>query len=257
MYSILHQLFRDIKGGEIFTCFGLWHFIYLGIAVALGAFLLWYLRDKTAVVRDKTIYRLILAAFGLYMADFFLMPFAYGEISIEKLPFHACTCMCTMCFLSHHSSKLAKYRTYFALLGFVSNLVFSLYPAGVMWNAVHPLSYRAWQTLLFHGVMAVYGLLVLIYDNKPRKFRYVLGVTGGMAVWALIGSYSYSGSVEGYNYAFNWFYVVQDPFNTFPAEIAPYLMPILNVFLFTVAQMLVLWVVSIAVKGRKRQVPSA
>jgi len=256
MYSFWHQICEDKKGGEVFTCFGLWHFFYIGIAVALGVFMLLYLRDKSAEVRGKAIYKLILTAFGLYMADFFIMPLAYGEIYIDKLPFHVCTCMCTVCFLSRHNFRLAKYRTYFALLGFVSNLVFMLYPAGVMWNAVHPLSYRAWQTLLFHGVMAVYGLLVLLYENeaKVHTLRHVLAVTVGMAVWALIGSYSYTGTADGYNYFFNWFYVVQDPFNIFPAEIAPYLMPVLNIFLFTTVEMLVLWIVSLTAKGRKYQV---
>lgn len=253
MYSFWHQIFEDKKGGEVFTCFGLWHFMYIGIAVALGVFLLWYLRDRTKSYRTKVIYRVITVAFCLYMADFFLMPLAYGEINIEKLPFHVCTCMCTMCFLSYHNSFLAKYRTYFALLGFVSNLVYILYPAGVMWYGVHPLSYRAWQTLLFHGIMAVFGLLVLVYENeaKTHKLRHVLGLTVSMAVWALIGNYSYNASIEGYDHFFNWFFVVQDPFNMFPAEIAPYLMPVLNIFLFTTVEMLVLWLVSLAVKKKE------
>ncbi len=253
MYAFWHKVFGDIKGGEVFTCFGLWHFMYIGIAIALGVFLLWYLRDKTAQYRAKTIYKVILTAFLLYMADFFIMPLAYGEINIEKLPFHVCTCTCTLCFLSYHNSFLAKYRTYFALLGFVSNLVYILYPAGVMWYEVHPLSYRAYQTLFFHSIMAVFGLLVLVYENeaKVHKFRNVLTVTVCMAVWALIGNYSYNASIEGYDHFFNWFFVVRDPFNMFPAESSPYFMPFLNIFLFATVEMLVLWLVSLAVKKKE------
>ncbi len=252
MYSFYRQVFGDVKGGEIFTCFGLWHFLYIGFAVALGAFLIWYLRDKSREKRAKIIRGIITVVFGLYIADFFLMPLAYGEINIEKLPFHVCTCMCTMCFLSYHNARLAKFRTYFALLGFVSNFVYLIYPAGVMWHQVHPLSYRVVQTLLFHGLMAVFGMLVLIYENdaKVSRLRNVLFITVGMAVWALIGNYSYNASIEGYDHFFNWFFVVQDPFNMFPVSIAPYLMPVLNVFLFTTVEMLVLWLVSAATKKK-------
>ena len=259
MYSFWHKVFGDIKGGEVFTCFGIWHFMYIGLAVAFAVFMLWHLRDKTAQYRAKAIYRVILTVFLMYVAEFFIMPLAYGEICIEKLPFHVCTCMCTMCFLSNHIPRLAKYRTYFALLGLVSNLVYIFYPAGVMWHEIHPLSYRAYQTLIFHSLMVTYGLLVLVYENeaKTHKFRHVLGVTVCMAVWALIGNYTYNASVEGYDYFFNWFFVVRDPFNMFPAESSPYFMPFLNIFLFTTVEMLVLWIVSLAVKKQKDEMISA
>ena len=40
MYSILHDLLADKKGGEIFVLFGGWHFFYMGVAAALIAFVL-------------------------------------------------------------------------------------------------------------------------------------------------------------------------------------------------------------------------
>ena len=110
-------------------------------------------------------------AFTLYMLDFFLMPFAYGEIDIEKLPFHACTAMCVLCFLSYHNRFLEKYRMSFVLLGFISNLVYLIYPAGVMWHAVHPLSYRVIQTLLFHSIMTLSCLLTLIYESDKINIK--------------------------------------------------------------------------------------
>ena len=66
--------------------------------------------------KQKVLKVLIYVAFGLYIADFFMMPLSQNEINIEKLPFHACTSMCVMCFLSYHNSFLNKYRTSFAML---------------------------------------------------------------------------------------------------------------------------------------------
>ena len=176
MYSLLHNLLADRKGGEIFTLFGAWHFVYIALAAVAVVALLLLLRKKSESTRTKTLKILIFSAFSMYIADFFLMPLAYGEIDIEKLPFHACTASCVACFLSYFLPCLAKYRTSFAMLGLISNLVYLIYPAGVMWHAVHPISYRVIQTLLFHAVMSVYTLLLLsrtgVEPNCPTTMHF-------------------------------------------------------------------------------------
>ena len=151
MYLFLHKLLADRIGGVVFRCFGPWHFFWIALTAAVFAALYLHLRSREG--REKTLGVLIDLCFGLYILDFFLMPLAYGEIDIEKLPFHACTAMCVMCFLSRRSRFLGRFRGSFALLGFVSNLVYLVYPAGVMWHGVHPLCYRVIQTLGFHGLM--------------------------------------------------------------------------------------------------------
>lgn len=123
MYSILHELLSDKKDGILFSCFDVWHLVYIFIALVAALIVLLHLRNKSLRTRETFSRALISSAFGLYVADFFLMPLAYNEIDIEKLPFHACTAMCVMCFLSYHNRFLKKYRTSFALLGFISNLV--------------------------------------------------------------------------------------------------------------------------------------
>jgi hypothetical protein len=184
---------------------------------------------------------LISFAFAMYVADIFLMPLAYGEIDIEKLPFHACTAMCLLCFLSYRVKFLQKYRISFVILGFLSNCIYLIYPAGVMWHAVHPLSYRVIQTLLFHAVMSVYGLITLVYEcdkiDIKKCYRDLLVIVC-MTAWALLGNYAYNGESEGYSHFFNWFFVVRDPFYVIPETIAPFIMPIINIMLFFAVEML-------------------
>ena len=149
--------------------------------------------------------------------------------------------MCVACFLSYRLPFLEKYRPSFVMLGFISNLVYLIYPAGVMWHAVHPLSYRVIQTLLFHSIMTVYGSLVLVYERDRFDIKVCyreLTVTSCMTIWALIGNYAYNGSSEGYSHFFNWFFVVRDPFYALPEAVAPFIMPFLNIVLFFSAQML-------------------
>ena len=255
MYTFLNGLLADKKGGEIFTVFSSWHFFYIALA-AITVWAVWFsLKNKDGSAREKTVRAFINVAFCLYVSDFFLMPFAYGEIDIEKLPFHACTSMCVLCFLSYHNRFLEKYRFSFVLLGFVSNLVYLVYPAGVMWHGIHPLSYRVIQTLIFHSVMTVYGLLTLIYEYKKfdiKKCYRDLAVVLLLTVWALIGNYAYTGTLGNYSHFFNWFFVVRDPFYAIPESISPFIMPFLTASVFFAAEMVIQTVI-LTVQKRKRR----
>ncbi len=233
MYSLLHELLSDQKGGDVFTLFGFWHFLYMALTFTVIAAMVYRLKGTSEHIREKTVKRLLNVAFGLYILDFFLMPLAYGEIDIEKLPFHACTAMCVMCFLSWRVSWLEKYRSSFAILGFLSNIVYLVYPAGIMWHGVHPLSYRVIQTLLFHCVMTVYGFLALFFESEQKRIcRLDLFVVVSMTLWAMLGNSVYNGTSGDYSHFFNWFFVVRDPFYVISESISPFVMPFLNVALF-------------------------
>ncbi len=250
MYEFICNLLSDKKGGRIFSCFGVWHFIYIFLAIGVAIFAIAKLKNKDQATKNKTIKLFIHIAFGLYIADFFLMPFAYGEIDIEKLPFHICTVTCVACFLSWHHRVFEKYRAHIALLAFISNLVYLIYPAGVMWHQVHPLSYRVAQTLIFHGVMTVYGLLVLLFGEQKLEWKkcycdVILLVC--ITAWAMIGNAFYNNEARFYN----WFFVVRDPFYILPANIAPYIMPFVNIALFFAVETLVYTVFFMIEKSKK------
>ena len=242
MYTFLHDLLSDKKGGEVFVLFSGWHFFYIALTLVTVVAVWFLLKNKRQTSKENAPEILIHVAFGLYVLDFFMMPLAYGEIDIEKLPFHACTAMCVLCFLSYHNRFLVKYRASFVLLGFISNLVYLIYPAGVMWHAVHPLSYRAIQTLVFHSIMTSYGFLTLVFERDKfelKKCPRDLAVVVCMMLWAMIGNYAYNGDSDGYSHFFNWFFVVRDPFYAIPASIAPFIMPFLNVAVFFAVEIVV------------------
>lgn len=242
MYRFFSDILSDKKGGAVFTCFGVWHALYMAVIFGVIIATVMLLSKKDADVKKKSADVTIGAAFGLYILDFFLMPFAYGEIDLEKLPFHACTAMCIMCFLSRRSGFLSRFKKEFALLGLISNLVYVIYPAGIMWYQIHPLSYRAVQTLLFHGLMTAYGVFVLAFDEVRLEWKTCyrdLAVIAGMAIWALLGNTLYNGTHGEYSHSFNWFFVIQDPFYLLPANIAPYIMPFVVIAAFFAVEILV------------------
>ena len=116
----------------------------------------------------------------------------------------------------------------------ISNLMYLSYP-GVASYEIHPLSYRAVQTLLFHSIMTVYGLLTLFLDSEHLDFKRwyrPLVILGMMTVWAMLGNAFYSGAADGYNHDFNWFFIKADPFGLLSEEIAIYVAPWLNLISF-------------------------
>ena len=243
MPHILHNFLRDHKGGPVFTCFGLWHLLYLTVIFGVILTVIFLLKNKTDTAKYRATSTALYTAVGLYAADFFLMPFAYGEIDLEKLPFHACTAMCLLCVISRHNRFLGRFRNQFILLGLLSNLIYVIYPAGVGWYLVHPLSYRVWQTLLYHGAMTAFGLFSLAFGTacggmKPewKECPRDLALLGAMTLWALLGNTLYNGLDGRF---FNWFFVVRDPFYLLPEQIAPYIMPFLMVTVMFAGEMLI------------------
>lgn len=242
MYAFLHEFLSDHKGDVVFSCFGIWHILYMVLIFGLIAVVVTLLRKRGYNCKEQCIEATICIAFSLYILDFFMMPFAYGEIDLEKLPFHFCTAMCVMCFLSRHNRWLHRYHERFALLGFVSNLIYLIYPAGVGWYQIHPLSYRVVQTLLFHGAMTAYGFFCLTFGRVRLQFKTFwreVPVIVCMTAWAMLGNVLYNGSVGEYSHFFNWSFVVQDPFGFFPEAIAPYVMPFVIVMVYVIAEMVV------------------
>ena len=242
MYGFLSGLLSDKKGEITFSCFGIWHLLYLFVIFGAIILVILFLKNKSQTAKQRAINISVNLSFGLYIADFFLMPFAYGEIDLEKLPFHICTAMCVMCFISRHNKFFKKFKTQFALLGLASNLIYSIYPAGVGWYQVHPLSYRVFQTLLFHGLMCAYGIFVLAFEDIHLKWKNCykeLVVIIAMTLWAMLGNALYNGTSDEYSHNFNWFFVLRDPFYILPQSIAPYIMPFVMMMVFFTADMLI------------------
>ena len=225
MYSLLRSLLADRTGTATFTCFGLWHLLYLAVIFGVILTVILLLKNRPDEAKHRATAAALCTALGLYAADLFLMPLAYGEIDVEKLPFHACTAMCLCCALSRRNPFFARFKDQFVLLGLLSNLIYVIYPAGVGWYQISPLCYRVWQTLLYHGAMTAFGLFSLCFGEVRLSWRKLprhLGLLSAMTLWALLGNTLYNGLNGRF---FNWFFVVSDPFGILPAETAPYLMP--------------------------------
>lgn len=197
MINILKSLLNDhvTEGIMSFRIFGGWHILYLVLILGSIIAFSFILKNKSEKVKNLAIAITINTAFTLYMLDFFLMPFAYGYIGIDKLPFHICTLSCLLCFACRHNKFLAKFKTQFIMLGLIGNLIYIHYPAVLDQYNVHAFSYRAVQTLLFHGAMAAHGIFSLVFGHIKLEWKYCYKEAIAiclLVVWSLLGNMLYS-----------------------------------------------------------------
>ena len=208
MINILKNLLNDhvTEGIMSFRIFGGWHVLYLVLILGSIIALSFVLKNKSEKVKNLAIAITINTAFALYMLDFFLMPFAYGYIGIDKLPFHICTLSCILCFACRHNKFLAKFKTQFIMLGLIGNLIYIHYPAVLDQYNVHAFSYRAVQTLFFHGAMAAHGIFSLVFGHIKLEWKYCYKEAIAiclLVVWSLFGNILYSNIGEGFRSSFN------------------------------------------------------
>lgn len=239
MTEILQNILKDHKSDIVFSCFNIWHILYMAIILGVIVTLVLCFRNKSEKVKTRIINITILIALLLYALDFFLMPFAYGAIDIEKLPFHICTVSCILCFLSRHNKFFAKFKKELLLFGLIGNFIYLVYPLGVQSYKVHPLSYRVVQTLLYHGVMVGYGIFCLSFNDVKLSFKTCwkeVVVNSILVVWALFGNFCYNGLRSP---IYNWMFVVEDPLGIIPNSIGKFIMPFVILIVLFICDMIV------------------
>ena len=258
MYAYLQWLFSYEDGPIVLSVFGIWHIFYLLIIFGFIGVTIYLVRKRSVKIKKRIIDWTINVAFILYILDFFIMPFSYGYIDIDKLPFHICTLMGVMCFICRHNKFFSKYKTEFTMLGLIGALMYIAYPSGVADGEVFPFSYRIIQTMLFHGLLVAHGIFALSFGEVKLEWKKIykeLYVIVFIAVLAMFANNIYSGTVGDYSHDFNWFFVSLDPFGIFPEHIAPYIMPFVMVaviFLMNILIYLIYFNIMNLIKKRKK-----
>ena len=251
MYDIIHFILKDRNTGLFsFKPFSLCHILYLLIIITLIVLVLLLCKKKNQEFKIKIVDISVDIALGLYILDFFLMPLAYGEISIIKLPFHLCTLMSIMIFLARHTKFWSKYKESFTLLGMIGSLMYLCYPAGVQNPAgefFDGYTYRIIQTILYHGIMLAQGVFAIVYGDIKlnwNEFKNDIIIILFMIIWATIGNSLFTGTeqvpcgcFEGctemitiYSIEPNWFFVQHDALYIIPDDIDGYIAPFMMIF---------------------------
>jgi len=231
MKDFFAWLFSENNSQLQIGLFDVWHFLYLFI-IFCGTLLLSLLfRKKDEDCKQKVIKIFAYLTFGLYIADFFIMPLSdsYNGISVYKLPFNVCTILAVFVPFVQFNEKFSVIKPVVVTLSITSSLMWMCYPGSAL-GGQPPFSYIIFQTFMYHGFLFTWGVLnitlgdvVLSIKNIWKEFIGILIIL----VWASFGNAIYEGEQ-------NWFFIEKSIFPFFSDEIMP-LMVVISVFFVCLA----------------------
>ena len=222
MREVFLKIFSEGNSGLEITLFSIWHILYIVLIVgcSIGAGI--HLRKKGETTTNKVLNVLAYLIPIIYVADFFLMPFARDsyDIDIDKLPFHVCTLMGVLIPFVHFNKKLEKIKTPVTVLGLVGALMYITYPGSAL-GGIEPFCYKIIQTFLYHGLLLAYGYISIAADAIKLDFKKIykeLCLIVCVILWAGLGNVLYSNEDHHYD----WFFVTGSTFPFVPKWLMPY-----------------------------------
>lgn len=235
MRDLFFKLFEmsHFNTGISITPFSIAHFVYMGLIFGTIAGLWLYLRHRDTASKEKALRILAYALVISYLSDFFVHDFVYGEMNIDKLPFHICTALCPLAAIAQFNRNGHKLLEPVALLSVLAPMMYLCYPASI--GDGEPWCYQAVQTMFYHGTLMAWGILTLALGavkpdirNSWKSGAMLVGIT----LWAKLGNILLE---------HNWFFLEEDAFYIGLVEngvIPKWLLMVINPVVFFVAVLL-------------------
>jgi len=226
MKVFVNWLFSEKNSNLQIGLFDGWHFLYLLIIFGgtLLLALLFHKREKRT--KDKVLRLFAYLTFGLYIADFLIMPLSdsYSGISIYKLPFNICTIMAVLVPFVQFNKRFKPIKDVVVTLSTASSLMWMCYPGSAL-GGQPPFCYLIFQTFMYHGLLFCWAVLNMAYGEVTLDIRKIWKDFCGILailVWAAFGNTIYDGEQ-------NWFFIEKSIFPFLTDEIMP-VMVVLSVF---------------------------
>ncbi len=206
MRALFFKLFEmsHFDTGIKISAFSISHFVYMFLIFG-GIFLGWLLLHKKSPEKKEQALRFLAYAMALsYFSDFFVHEFVYGEMNMDKLPFHICTVLCPLVCVAQFNRKGHKILEPTVVLATLAPLMYLCYPASV--GDGEPWCYQAVQTMFFHGVLLGWGILNLALGKVSldiKHFWKVAAMLVAITLWAKLGNILLE---------HNWFFLNEDAF---------------------------------------------
>ena len=195
MKEFVATLFSQNNSRLSIGLFDIWHFLYLFLIFGGSILLAVLFHNKSKTKREKLARLFAYLTFGLYIADFFIMPLSDS---------------------AQFNPRFSKVKTVVVTLSVASSLMWMCYP-GTALGGQPPFSYIIFQTFMYHGLLFAWGFLNLALDLVRldirkiwKEFLFILG----LLVWAAFGNAIYEGEQ-------NWFFIEKSIFPFLSDEIMP------------------------------------
>lgn len=253
MRELFFKLFEmsHFNTGIKVTAFSIPHIVYLVLIIG-GVVLGWLaLRGKSDEVKERAVRFLAYAVVISYLSDFFVHEFVYGEMNMDKLPFHICTVLCPLAAIAQFNRNGHKILEPVAILSILAPLMYLSYPASI--GDGEPWCYQAVQTMFYHGTLMAWGVLTLALGRvKPvlRNCWKCAVLLVAITLWAKLGNVLLE---------HNWFFLNEDAFYiglVANGVIPKWLLMIVNPVVFFLAALAVYGVVALIRKGANKKTPA-
>ena len=254
MRELFFKLFAmsHFNTGIKVSAFSVPHLVYA--ILIIGSIVLGWLalRNKTAEVHERALRFLAYALAISYLSDFFVHEFVYGEMSMDKLPFHICTVLCPLVAIAQFNRNGHKIVEPVAILAILGPLMYLSYPANI--GSGEPWCYQAVQTMFYHGTLMAWGVLNLalgVVQPVLRNCWKCAVLLGSITLWAKLGNVLLE---------HNWFFLSEDAFYiglVADGVIPKWALMIINPVVFFAAVLAVYGVVALIRRASRKKVLSA
>ena len=218
---LIHLLRTPDESPIEIALFSVWHILYVVLIFGATLFLCLFFQKRSETAQKRLTDVLAILPVSLYALDYLAMPLAYGEISIDKLPFHFCTMLSLLILPIHFGSgrAVAFWREPITVLALVTSMMYLCYPGSAIGD-VTPFCYHVIQTFLFHGCVFAYGVLSLstgkVLLSWKHLWRCALLILLFIA-WASFGNAAYSSEAHH----FDWCFISGSTFPFIPSPLMP------------------------------------
>ena len=171
MYKFLQWLLSYEVGPITLSVFDFWHIFYLFLIFGFIVVIVYKFKNKDDLIKKRMINIVINIAFGLYILDFFLMPFSYGYIDIDKLPFHICTATGVLIPFVTFNKKFSCLKNVVTTWAIFGPLLWIILPMGVLNSANRLYSYPIVQSYAYHVIELFWGVFMLTSGNVKLEWR--------------------------------------------------------------------------------------
>ena len=206
MRELFMKLFEmsHFDTGIQITPFSVAHIVYM-VLIFGGIVACYFLFRNTDTCKKEKALRFLAYALALsYFSDFFVHDFVYGEMNMDKLPFHVCTVLCPLVLVAQFNKNGHKIAEPVATLATLAPMMYLCYPASV--GTGEPWCYQAVQTMFFHGVLMAWGILNIALGAVKPDIRHIWKsavLLTGITLWAKLGNVLLE---------HNWFFLEEDAF---------------------------------------------
>lgn len=190
MSNLFHNIFGNVPSNHSMHIYGIEHCLFLIFSIIFVVLICVIFYRKSQNTKEKISNILAIILVSLYIFDFFVQPFWYGGLCIDKLPFHICTLLSILIMFVSFCGKFKKYKSIIVAYSILAAAIFVLAPINYFEHKIAWYSYSIIQPFIYHAILLTWGIFTLITKQVSLKLNEIWQPILGLipiALWGTMG----------------------------------------------------------------------